>query len=131
MTCAKKACAEEEVRIQGHISLFHEFYPKSLWPVDIDSITSVCPFAGLLVVRNMPPLSPGLAAGCHKERGKFDPHGGQPGGSLSYGKAARKHSCKLFYDQFLPFCIYPVGGQAVSHCEDYKKQRAMQLIAGG
>ncbi|CAD7681346.1 unnamed protein product [Nyctereutes procyonoides] len=45
-----------------------------------------------LWVRNMPPLLPGFAAGCHKERGKWT---------------------------------------AVSHCEDYKKQRATQLIAGG
>lgn len=110
MTCAEKDYCEKEVQVQGHISLFPEFCYDSLWQAEVDPMTSACPFAGLLDV---------ALATCHtcvfswmsQGEGQIRHSQRKACGfceATTYGKAVKKeNSCKLFCDQFLPFCHIP------------------------
>lgn len=128
------------MQVQGHIALFHGFCHDSFWPVDIDSVTSVFPFADLLVVgekhtalADCPTwvcswLSQGQGQGWHSRRQtcRFL-------GSLRLPprvKLLERIPANSFRISFFPLCIYPVGRQTESHFESYE-QRAMQFIVGG
>lgn len=132
----KKDCCGKEVQVQGHVSFFHKCCHDSFWPGDIDLgylCFSLCRPAGCgrQTHGSCQRAPPGCAAGCHKERGKLGTHRDTLWMPWGCSKVAGKNSWKLFYDQFLPCFTYPGGRRAVPYFESYKKQRAMQFIAGG